>query len=796
MAARSGRLVWFLAVAAGILSGATGASHPPLCVTLSSSLMASVNGDESWSRFLAEGLYVHRRRLLVIGITLIGLSMTTITEIEVDNTLQRYMVEGDPALQSYRAFQETYGNDETVLIGLRRPEGILTAEGLELLRTATERIRRIDGVVGVQSITTQVDVQPTLAGPRVRPLVPPDSLSAEQVTSLRRHIRSDSTLTRLVSQDGTMAAVIARMPPADRLDGRRGAVLDSIRHRVRPLDASVHLAGMGVILEALNEATTQDSALVLLAALAMIVGLLGVFFRRIGPVVLTVGVVCSATLWLMGLYGAAGNTVNTVTLVIPTLILVVGTADCVHLLIHASQLSDSLSGRERTIRTVAYLLFPCAVTSLTTAAGFAVLTTSAIPLVQDLGLYSAIGVIAAFVAALIGCTNAIPYALSLPHRAGNSSLEALVDRTVDTGVRHAKVILIGAGIVAGLSVLGISQLTVDTNSIGYLYPDHPVRQDSRLIEEKLGPYTPLEFVIRADSTVLRPELMRSVRQWERRVERTAAVGWHRSATDVLQRMASGVPGSNDINSSEALKSLIAVGQSRSPRLRELLDHPHQLRVTFGVPIQSAQELRSTIAAVKGAADGLPSTATVEETGYLPLYVRMTRLIVDAQVRSFGLALLVIPGMIALLFGGVWAAGWSLVPNLLPILLTLGAMGMLGIPMDIVTVTLAVIIFGLVVDDTVHLLHRYADARRSQGRGEALRIAARRAGRMMVVTTAVLAGGFLVLALAQNRSVVWFGTLVSGALVAALVTDLLIVPAILGALGQRQEGSGEEPPTPS
>jgi len=383
----------------------------------------------------------------------------------------------------------------------------------------------------------------------------------------------------------------------------------------------------------------------------------------------------------MGLYGAAGETVNTVTLVIPTLVLVVGTADCVHL----------------------------------------------------------------------------PHAWSEPARPA---------------------VRVGAAAIAVLAILGVAQLTVDTNSIGYLFPDHPVRQDSRLIEEKLGPCAPLEFVLDSDSTVLRAPLMRTVRTREERAVATGAVGWHHSAVDVLYRAQKQLTGRAQLETAGQIRTLLELGRSHSQHLADLSAHPSQFRVTFGIPVQSARGVAATMDSVKAAASVRPSDARVAATGYLPLYVRMTDLIVEAQLRSFGLALLVIPAVIAFLFGGLWAAGWSLGPNLLPVLITLGAMGWTGIPLDIVTVTIAVIIFGLVVDDTVHLLHRYAGARQTRSREAALEAGARRAGRMMAITTTVLAGGFLVLGLAHNRSVVWFGLLIAGALVAAFIVDLLVLPALL------------------
>ncbi len=749
--------------------------------------MSDPDGSKDWARRVSEVLYAYRRWALAFGVLLAGLAVGPVSQIEVANSLRQYIVEEDPALEAYREFQATYGNDETVLVGLQRSSGFLTPDGFSLLRTATERVRQLDDVVGVRSLTTQVRVQHTLVGPRLQPLVPPGSLSSAQAKALREHITADSSLRRFVSEDGTMAALVARMPPSERLTERREAILDSIRHRLRPLDASVHLAGFGVILEALNEATTQDSAVVLVAALLGMVLLLGAFFRRVGPVLVTVAVVGTAALWLMGLYGALGNPVNTVTLVIPTLVLVVGTADCVHLLVHAAHLPDTVSRRERTIQTIAYLLFPCTVTSLTTAAGFSVLTASSIPIVQDLGLFSALGVLGAFVATLIGCANALPYAWSEPHRPRGNGLNAVVERVVGAGFRHWRAIGVGGLVIAGLAVVGVGRLSVDTNSIGYLFADHPVRQDSRLIEEKLGPYAPLEFVVRSDSTVLRPSLLRAVRAWEDRAVASGAVGWHHSAADVLDRLRREVMGSEaTLEHPRQLRSLLTLGRSHRPVLEDLAAHPSQLRVTFGLPIQSARGVKEAIATLKQQAAVLPEGATVEATGYLPLYVRMTTLLVEAQLRSFGLALLVIPLGIALLFGGLWAAGWSLVPNLLPVLLTLGAMGWAGIPLDIVTVTIAVIVFGLVVDDTVHLLYRYLKVRRTRARKRALRIGARRAGRMMTITTAVLAGGFLVLALAHNRSVVWFGLLVAGALAAALLVDLLVLPALLAGGERMQE----------
>ena len=121
---------------------------------------------------------------------------------------------------------------------------------------------------------------------------------------------------------------------------------------------------------------------------------------------------------------------------------------------------------------------------------------------------------------------------------------------------------------------------------------------------------------------------------------------------------------------------------------------------------------------------------------------------------------------------------------LPVLLALGLIGWTGIPLDVATMTIAAIVLGLVVDDTVHLLHRYVTAYGASSPVAAFRTSARQAGPRMAITTSVLAGGFLVLCLAQVKSIVWFGLLSSMAIAAAHAADLLALPAVVVGLHGR------------
>ncbi len=741
---------------------------------------------------MAVWLYNYRWHALVGVLLVTVLAAAPALQVRVDTSVQNWFTEGDPALDAYRDFQATYGNDEVVLIGLHREAGLLTPSGLSMLRTATERVRAVDGVASVRSLATQERVQSSMAGPQFVPLIGEDSISAEQARAIRSHVRSDSAYAQLVSDDGTMAALHARMARNAVIDGRRGAILDSIRHALAPLDASSHLAGVGVILDAINEASTSDSFLFVLASSVLIYLLLWGYFRRIGPVLLTLGVVGVSTVWLMGAYGGAGKDINMVTVVMPTLVMVVCVADCVHLLVYAADCPDALSPRERTIRTLSHLATPCLVTTLTTAAGFASLTSSSMAIVRTLGLFSAIGVVAGIVVVFVGAAVALPYEAMLPNRRASGGLQRAVDGLVGTGLRHGRTVLGATLVLVAAAGVGLSAVEADTNPIGYLFDDHEVRRDSRLLERTLGAYAPLEFVVQSDSSVIAPPLFRAVGQWQNRAVATGAVEWHHSPVDAVRRLHAAMPGGTATvpSSADRLRGLVQLGRDRDTTLADLQAHPNQLRVTFGMPIQSADGIRRAIDSVRAAA-ALPGAATLQPTGYLPLYVRMMRLLTDSLAWSFGLALVVVLGLIGGFFRSVRAALLSLGPNGLPVLAALGLMGGLGIPLDAATMTVAAVVFGLVVDDTIHVIHSYLTADETTSIRAAVRTSARQVGPRMAITTTVLAGGFLVLCMAQIKSIVWLGFLSAVAIGTALLADLLVLPALLTVLydvGQSQLAS--------
>ena len=330
-----------------------------------------------------------------------------------------------------------------------------------------------------------------------------------------------------------------------------------------------------------------------------------------------------------------------------------------------------------------------------------------------------------------------------------------------------------------------SQLEIDTDSIGYLKKTHKVRQDSDFIEANLGPYVPVEFTVTAREDIVQGANLDAIQQWQVDVTQMDEVGWSWSLIDALGVRSDERPSS--LGTDTLRRRLERIRQFSPVTTAAMLAGQRELRVSFGAPIMSAGSVRSLIGRIVDKAH-LPPDLELKPAGYSPLYTRIVDELVWSQVRGFSAAIVLI-----VLLLGIAMRSWrrillALPANAVPVGLTLGLMGLTGIPLDVASATIATVILGLVVDDTVHILK----PAEGQGLNESLHIAANRAGGTLLMTTIVLSLGFLVLGLAEIRSVAWFGTLTSFAMIAAILTDLLLLPALASVAAGQNRSRGALP----
>lgn len=693
--------------------------------------------------FHSAALAIVRRPVLTLFLLAAALAplLAASARVRPDNSLDAWFVEGDPALAQYHDFLREYGNDEAILVGFDTPGGARTDAELALQRRMARRIAGVDGVARV------------LAG-------------AELPPPLARGV---------VAADGRAAAVVAWLDVRPGLERERGRIIGEVRDAARaelaPLGRAPHLAGNGVLYEGLNAQTIRDTGVFLTLSIVAMVVLLALGLRSLRALAIAlVGPLVSAGAGI-GVQELAGRPFTVVGSALPTLILVIALADAIHVLLHyeavrrAAPPADAAARKAQAASAIAWVALPCFFTALTTSAGFLALGTSRIALVRDFGIFAAIGMLLAWVVTLVFLAAALSlWDLHPPVRsAGGGLLQRWLDRTAAAVPRRRLHVIASAVVTTILLAAGTRRLTVDTDTIGLLPAGHEVRRDSDWLERRLGAYTPLEMRVMHDGSLPEPEFRARLLAWRAAAERVPGVGHTFSGVDLAGTPAA-APGGGYVS---------ADGRS--------------VRVTAYVPMMTSDGLARAASALEREGRrifGRPDA--VHATGYLPLYVRISDYVVQSTISGLFSSFVLVFVLMALLIRSPAGMAAAIPVNVLPVLLVFGAMGWMGIPLDLATATVGTIVLGIVVDDTIHFLHRYQEERRAGLPSvAAARESMRDAGRSIVLTSAVLVCGFAVMIAAGTKSIAWFGLVATLAIAGAALADLILLPALL-ALGAGDE----------
>ena len=716
---------------------------------------------------IVTGLWRQRKILLALVILVsLGFALN-LRHLGVDNSLDIWFLQDDPVLLEYREFQQVFGHDEAIVVALRDDAGILDVNGINRALETSYAIAEIDGVDAVSSILSQIGVDSVLFSSD-------GAITEQSIDEFKRLLRDSPDLRgRWISADGRLLVLVVGIDPEVDIDRERERILGQVRDVLESSGGIYHLAGFGVIYSALNQAATHDSALVTAIAYGLIFVMLVLVCQRIRTLLIIIGSALLGATAIMSFYATTGRDINMVTMIIPTLILVTSVSTSVHLFLGIARVPADLPARERIIRGVGDIFWPCLINTLTTALGFVSLMTSPMPVISDLGLFAAIGLIFTFVISL-------SVTLTFTAPVGMQSISApirLVGRFAGALTRIAlhspRLVAVTALAIALTASIGLRDLQVDTYSIEFLFEDHVVRQDSAAIERDIGSYMTLDYTIEHPQSVLQAEIFAQAADWQNQVVDAGLAQWSFSAASEYQRLTAA-----------ATLSLPEVSELADYLPPELVQDDTTLRVIFGIPMQSARQVGETIDRISEMAD-FATDIELRPAGYLPLYVQMMRHIVETQLYSFAFAFGLIMVVLSLLFRSVQQLLLIAISNLLPILVLLGTMGWVGMRLDAATVTIAAIVFGMIVDDTVQFLYRYREERKRCDVPEALMKTADTAGHAMAISTLVMITGFSVLGFAAIKSIVFFGLLVSLTMVVALFTDLLAVPAVLALRSRPQ-----------
>ncbi|MGH0031984.1 MAG: efflux RND transporter permease subunit [Myxococcota bacterium] len=759
--------------------------------------------------------------LLACGLVLAG-ALALSSTARIDNSYDAFFAEDDPAYRAYLQYRDDFGSDEVsyILYEVDAEHGVFDLDVMRRIAHLSEALEdEVPFVYEVTSLTTAELVTAVPDGIEIRALWDdPPATQQELLRAREVFLGKPLYVGSLVSRDARAGAIVVEMDRTStdalediRLDPDGGDGLDNLYPQVsseaidailaRPEYAGIRFfhSGDTPLNTAYNRIIDRESTFLSLLSSAAIGAMLAFFFRSLLGVVGPILIVQISVLLSVAIVSVLGWKLDLMFGSAPNLLTAVGVAHAVHILSEFRGLHAELGDRRAAlVRTLDRVGTPCLLTSLTTATGFLALTTSPIEAIAHMAVYTAGGVIAAFLLSLVLLPALLSFGRRRPVRAADARAltrarggRALVEglrAVVRFDLRFRTPIALGFAVLFLFSGVGIARLSVDSNWLDDFSDVVPLKHATRHIDRVMGGVSNLVYVFDAgeEGGILEPEALAAMEHVHETALAHELVRKGQSIGDVLkdlnQAFHEGAPEAWSLPGSRALAAqyLLLYESSGGEEAEEWLTHDRS-RANLELRLRVAEtSLTAKLADdVETVLADLPAGLDVQVTGMGALWLELLDHITTSQIRGFLLAFAVIGVLMCAMFRSL-AVGWiAMVPNLSPVVLTLGAMGWLGIPLDYTKVTIASVAIGIAVDDTIHLLSRYHREFRKRGSyAEALEAAMLDVGRALFITSAALVLGFLMFTASVLDSQANYGVLLAATIVAALVADFLLMPVLI------------------
>ncbi len=791
-------------------------------------------------RFEALGHLIYRNhwKALLLVVMIAAFFISQLPKLTMDTSTEGFLHEEDNTLALYNAFRDQFGRDEVVFIAIEGKD-VFSLPFLQKLRDLHRELE--DELPYLDDITSLINARNTRGAEGeliVEDLLehwPQNEAQLQEVKA--RALANRNYRDMLLSRDGTITTIILKTdtyssigietdvmggfdegfgdaaPGDEAQSAPREYITDAesselvqkaaeILKKYQGDDFQIHMAGSPPVVDVLKSSMQENMRRFVLMSIVAISLLLFVLFRRLSGVALPMLVVILTLLSTLGMMGLSGVAFKLPTQILPSFLLAVGVGAAVHVL---SIFFNYLQKHQEKEAAIAHALghsgLAITMTSLTTAAGLASFAGADVAPIGELGLFAAIGILLSLIYTIV----LLPALLSiLPVKAKKgvsvSAQHERMDRVMtgftNIAIRHSGKVLLVSALAFVIGLAGALQARFSHKPFEWIAKTEVVRQATDFLNEKMGGASTMEVVIdtHRENGLYQPVLMAGLDRLGDEVTKMdhgeLFVGKTQSLADILKEIHQALNENNpDFYTTPDDRQLIAqefllFENSGSDDLEDFVDSQFsKARFTIKMPWADAilyddfmKELESRFHQQLG------DDVEITVTGMNALLSRTMSATIISMAESYVIAALVITLMMILLLGSIKIGLISMIPNLLPIILTLGVMGWTGMPLDLFTMLIGSIAIGLAVDDTIHFMHNYRRYHLQTGDVyTSVHKTLLSAGRAMLITSIVLATGFFLYMFSTMSNLFNFGLLTGFTILMALLADFLLAPALMAQL---------------
>jgi len=725
--------------------------------------------------------------------------------LRIDPSTEPLLPAGDPAQEVYRQAVRDFGDDEVFAIAMESEE-VFRAETLATLRRASDRIARFPEVRKVQSLTDVVAFRYDAANDWIEVASFLDEIPTDPgaLAAYRQRALADPLYEKvLISDDGRTAAInvtFRKMTDQQfidaRVDERIRAVLDAeTRAGIR-----FHVAGRSHIKVHVYRLMLRDMRILIPLALGVVAAGLWLVFGSWRAVLLPMGVILISALWTFGAMAYLERPLTVLTTLLAPMLVAIGSAYGIHMVSrYQEEAAQAPDGASAALLCLRPMRLPVLVAGFTTMIGFGALLITDVPAVFEVGAFSVLGVASITLLTLTMLPAALarwPLRSSRSNRKGavrglSSRIDAGLDRTLAAvcrlATRRATPLLLASAALVVVCVAAIPRIVIDTDYLSFFDESSEIRREFEAVNRLLAGAVPIYISLRAEEpgAFRESEVLRAMERIQRDVDSIPAVSRTLSLVDTV-RVMNRVMSRDDPETERipdtrgAVAELIFMAPKGDLDRYTNVNHS-RANVLVRTGAVGSAAVRSVAAQLETAISkgALPEGIEAFVTGNAILLSRSADGIARSQPRTVGLAALAIFVLVTLAFRSLRLGSVAMVPNLVPIAIFFGSLGLGAAPLSLPTSLIGSVALGIAVDDTVHFLVRYGrERRRGLAPEEAALLGARRAGRAIAITSFMLMAGFLVVGLSSFATLRQFGILSAATMGVCLLTDLVLLPALL------------------
>jgi predicted RND superfamily exporter protein len=753
-------------------------------------------------------------------------------DFRLDASSDTLLIEGDPDLEYLKEITKRYGSKDFLVLTYTPNEGMVTESSINNLLSLKYKIQSLDWV---HSVITLLDI-PLLnnsEAPLQERLESFKTLKDENVDTERGFkeiLNSPVFRNFVISEDGKTSGVIVYIKKdelkdiksktekeieiyKDTLKKKNHENITQIREVIESYEdiGKIYLGGIPMIADDMMSFIKSDIIVFGLGVLLFIIATLWFVFRKLIWIIIPISSCFFSVLIMTGLLGLLGWKVTVISSNFIALMLILTMAMNIHMSTRFLQLRNdfpNLSNFEIISMTTGKMFWPIIYTVLTTVCAFLSLIFSGIKPIIDFGWMMTLGLITSFVITFTLLPTLLGFMSNNNIKIKQDGDSKITSFFGKISINNKNSIFVITGLVIILSIVGISRLEVENSFINYFNKNTEIYKGMKLIDEKLGGTTPLEIILKfPDKIKVKTTEDDNFEDWGDDENQNDEKYWFtKDKVDKIQAIHNYLDSLTAVGKVLSFSSIIEVAtQLNNNKPLGTLEMgvlyskiPESIKKDIIDPYISIKDNEARISIrIIDSQDGLRRNDLINQINYdlenklklnkeefklagvLILFNNLLQSLFKSQILTLGLVMVGIFAMFMILFRNIKLSLIGVVPNFIAAFFILGIIGLLGIPLDMMTITIAAITIGIAVDNSIHYIYRFKEEfLKNKDYNETLKICHSTVGVAILNTSITIVFGFSILVFSKFIPTIYFGVFTGIAMLLAMISVLTLLPSLI------------------